>query len=90
MTVVVEKHGGGWRVRLKQKVNGEWRVTDEASGFESEREARAEAKKLKALVRQGKIHTRTDTPTVDACMTKYEKACAHKPSVKPRSANLPA
>jgi integrase len=85
VTVVVEKRKSGtYRVKLKEKnpLTKKWETVAQATGFPSEREARAEAKRLKALVRQGKIHTRTDTPTCGALLGAYLKAIDGKPSAK--------
>ena len=55
MTVVVEKRPNGtYRVRLKAKgADGNWRVEQEAGGFTSKYDARAESMRLKAIVRSG-------------------------------------
>ncbi len=75
MTVVVEERPDGtFRVRVKRKgLDGKWHVANEVGGFTSEREARAEAKKAKALLRTGKLGTSTVTPAVSQMLDAYEK-----------------
>jgi integrase len=82
MTVVsVDRHHGAWRVRLREKRGAKW-VTLSAAKFASEREANSEATKARRLVQQGKIQTRTDTPTVRSLIGDYAKHIGKRPTCR--------